>query len=195
MAGPRDILLDSFLPSLQERAEQKCELCFSETDLAIYEVPPVVDPQIDRCVLLCKTCSSQLSGSDLDTTHFLCLNESAWSQVPAVQVVVWRLLKKLTTESWAQDLLDQIYLEEEVQKWAEDSGEEVAGNVVDANGGALSEGDTVTVIKDLNVKGTSFVAKRGTVVKSIHLGRDPELVEGKVNGVVIFLKTCFLKKS
>jgi alkylphosphonate utilization operon protein PhnA len=55
-------------------------------------------------------------------------------------------------------------------------------------------GDNVHIIKDLDVKGTTFTAKRGTLVKAIRLGEDPELVEGKVNGTSIMLKTCFLKK-
>ncbi len=195
MSDPRAIELESFRVSLMERAESKCELCASTSTLEIFEVPPVVNPNIDRSALLCSNCMAQVpTMQNLDVNHWLCLNESAWTQVPAVQVIVWRLLNKLS-ESWAQDLLDQIYLEEDVQKWAEDFDDASGLSVVDANGTPLAEGDTVTVIKDLNVKGTSFVAKRGTIVKSIHLGADPELVEGKVNGVVIFLKTCFLKKS
>ena len=66
----------------------------------------------------------------------------------------------------------------------------------DANGALLNEGDNVTVIKDLKVKGSSIVLKRGTVVRGIHLTDDPEEIEGrteKVKGLV--LKTCFLKKA
>ena len=69
-------------------------------------------------------------------------------------------------------------------------------NVRDSNGTALAEGDAVTVIKDLKVKGTSVTLKRGTLIKNIRLTDDEEEIEGnsdKVKGLV--LKTCFLKKA
>ena len=67
--------------------------------------------------------------------------------------------------------------------------------VKDANGNLLAEGDSVTVIKDLKVRGSSAVIKRGTKVKNIRLTDDPEEVEGKVEGSVMVLKACFLKKA
>ncbi len=67
--------------------------------------------------------------------------------------------------------------------------------VKDSNGNLLSEGDAVTVIKDLKVRGSSAVIKRGTKVKSIRLTDDAEEVEGKVDGAVMVLKACFLKKA
>ncbi len=67
--------------------------------------------------------------------------------------------------------------------------------VKDSNGNLLSEGDSVTVIKDLKVRGSSSVIKRGTKVKNIRLTDDEEEVEGKVDGSVIVLKACFLKKA
>ena len=67
--------------------------------------------------------------------------------------------------------------------------------VKDSNGNLLSEGDSVTVIKDLKVRGFSAVIKRGTKVKNIRLTDDEEEVEGKVDGSVIVLKACFLKKA
>jgi protein PhnA len=66
--------------------------------------------------------------------------------------------------------------------------------VVDSNGAVLMDGDSVTLIKDLDVKGANFTAKRGTLVKSIRVGDDPTHVEGRVNKMSIMLKTCFLKK-
>lgn len=69
-------------------------------------------------------------------------------------------------------------------------------NVRDSNGTALAEGDAVTVIKDLKVKGTSVTLKRGTLIKNIRLTDDEEEIEGnsdKVKGLV--LKACFLKKA
>jgi protein PhnA len=67
--------------------------------------------------------------------------------------------------------------------------------VRDSNGNLLNEGDTVVVIKDLKVRGSSGVIKRGTVVKNIRLTEDEEEIEGKVEKTVMVLKTCFLKKS
>jgi len=68
--------------------------------------------------------------------------------------------------------------------------------VKDSNGTPLNNGDSVTVIKDLKVKGTSVTLKRGTLIKNIRLTEDEEEVEcnaDKVKGLV--LKTCFLKRA
>lgn len=66
----------------------------------------------------------------------------------------------------------------------------------DSNGNILSEGDSVTLIKDLKVKGSSITLKRGTMVKGIHLTNDPEEIECRVEKVKgLVLKTCFLKKA
>lgn len=67
--------------------------------------------------------------------------------------------------------------------------------VKDSNGTALSEGDSVLVIKDLKVKGGSSDLKRGTLIKKIHLIDDPEVIECRVDGSTLVLKTCFLKKA
>ena len=67
--------------------------------------------------------------------------------------------------------------------------------VKDSNGSILNEGDSVTVIKDLKVKGSSVTLKRGTAIKNIRLTDNEEEIEcnaDKVKGLV--LKTCFLKK-
>ncbi len=66
----------------------------------------------------------------------------------------------------------------------------------DSNGTLLNDGDSVTLIKDLKVKGTSVTLKRGTLVKNIRLTDDPKEIEcnaEKVKGLV--LKTEFLKKA
>ncbi|REA58537.1 PhnA protein [Dyadobacter luteus] len=66
--------------------------------------------------------------------------------------------------------------------------------VKDSNGTTLAEGDSVKLIKDLKVKGSSLTLKRGTVVKNIRLTDDVEEIEGKVEKSVIVLKTMFLQK-
>jgi protein PhnA len=68
--------------------------------------------------------------------------------------------------------------------------------VKDSLGNILSEGDSVTTIKDLDVKGANVTLKRGTIMKNIRLTNNPEEIEGnvdKVRGLV--LKTCFVKKN
>ncbi|MCD7971666.1 MAG: alkylphosphonate utilization protein [Candidatus Azobacteroides sp.] len=74
----------------------------------------------------------------------------------------------------------------------EDNG--IDGISRDSNGAELMDGDAVTVIKDLKVKGSSMVIKRGTKVKSIRLTENPSEVDCKIDGSSIVLKTCFLKK-
>ncbi|MEN9848517.1 MAG: hypothetical protein RL368_1257 [Pseudomonadota bacterium] len=68
--------------------------------------------------------------------------------------------------------------------------------IKDSNGTELADGDSVTLIKDLKVKGTSVTLKRGTLIKNIRLTEDEEEIEchaEKVKNLV--LKTCFLKKA
>ena len=65
----------------------------------------------------------------------------------------------------------------------------------DSNGNELFDNDSVTIIKDLKVRGSSIVLKRGTKVKSIRLTEDYEEVDCKIEGTSFVLKTCFLKKG
>lgn len=74
----------------------------------------------------------------------------------------------------------------------QEQGEPVAK---DCNGTILSDGDSVTVIKDLKVKGSSMIIKQGTKVKSIRLTDNHEEVDCKIEGSGIVLKTCFLRKG
>jgi protein PhnA len=186
---------------LYERSESKCELCGVTDNLGVYKVPPGSSGSADECVLICETCREQIENPEkVDVHHWRCLNDSMWSQVPAVQVMVWRMLKCLSSEGWSQELLDTLYLEESTQVWAQATGEgesdEVAVKHVDSNGTALNAGDAVTLIKDLPVKGASFTAKRGTVVRGISLVADnPEHIEGRVSGHHIVILTKFVKKS
>jgi protein PhnA len=186
---------------LHVRSESKCELCGATNELSVYEVTPCSNGSADECVLICETCCEQIENPEkVDVHHWRCLNDSMWSQVPAVQVIVWRMLKRLSTEGWPQELLDTLYLDESTQAWAQATGEwesdEVAVKHVDSNGTVLLAGDAVTLIKDLPVKGAGFTAKRGTVVRGISLVADnPEHIEGRVSGHQIVILTKFVKKS
>ncbi len=185
---------------LQTRSESKCELCSATDALGVYEIPPESDGSADKCVLVCNTCKEQINDADkVDANHWRCLNDSMWSQVPAVQVMAWRMLTRLSAEGWPQDLLDMLYLEDDVLSWAKSGLADVKETDVihkDSNGATLEAGDTVTLIKDLNVKGANFTAKRGTAVRGISLVADnAEHIEGRVEGQRIVMLTQFVKKS
>jgi len=187
--------------ALQARSESKCELCGATEDLAVLAVPPSSDNSVDQSVLLCATCRDQIDNPEqVDANHWRCLNDSMWSQVPAVQVLAWRMLNRLRGEGWPQDLLDMMYLDDETLAWAQATGDHLSEDEVvrhrDSNGAELEAGDTVTLIKDLNVKGSSLVAKRGTAVRNISLVPDnPEHIEGRVEGQQIVILTEFVKKQ
>ncbi|MCF7971048.1 MAG: PhnA domain-containing protein [Methylococcaceae bacterium] len=185
---------------LLQRSGAKCELCASEENLSTYNLPPENEASAEKSILVCATCNSQIANPDsMDANHWRCLNDSMWNPEPAVQVMAWRLLKKLSaTESWAQDLLDTMYLEPEVLSWAESDAAASAADdsepTFDNNGARLYAGDTVTLIKDLDVKGAGFTAKRGTLVKNIMLTDNPKHIEGRVNGIRLVLVADFMKK-
>lgn len=187
--------------ALLERSGSKCELCGATENLGVYEVPPNSDGSVDKSVLICETCREQIDNPDkVDVNHWRCLNDSMWSQVPAVQVMAWRMLTRLSAEGWPQELLDMLYLDEDTLAWAKATGEgqseEETVKHVDCHGAVLEAGDTVTLVKDLNVKGANFTAKRGTAVRGISLVPDnPEQIEGRVSGQQIVILTKFVKKS
>ncbi len=185
---------------LMQRSNSKCELCASENNLSVYAIPPDSDGTAEQSILLCDSCREQIENPEkMDPNHWHCLNDSMWSQIPAVQVMAWRLLNRLRPEGWPQDLLDMLYLDDDTLKWAQaDSQDEEADSIkhLDCNGVVLEAGDTITITKDLNVKGSSLVAKRGTAVRGISLVPDnPEQIEGRVSGQQIVILTKFVKKS
>ena len=191
----------SILKELKERSGSKCELCGATEKLNVYEVPPVSTGGIDGSLLACYTCIEQIENPDnTDANHWRCLNDSMWSEHTAVQVVAWRMLSRLKTEGWPQDLLEMLYLDEETLVWAKVTGEGIddSEKIIhrDSNGVILEAGDSVVLIKDLSVKGSSMVAKRGTAVRRISLDNDnAEYVEGKVDGQQIVIVTKFVKKT
>ena len=185
---------------LQTRSNSKCELCAATDQLSGYPVAPYDDESTDHNIVVCDTCNDQLTYSDRTVVnHWRCLNDSMWSQVPAVQVVAWRKLNLLRLEGWPQDLLDMLYMEDEVLAWAKSVFGDSDGSSIthkDSNGNFLAAGDTVTLIKDLTVKGAGFTAKRGTAVRNISLvENNPKQLEGRVNGTQIVILTEFVKRA
>ena len=184
--------------ALKNRSNNSCEFCAAKDNLTVYSVPPTSDLSAQQSIYLCQTCVKQVEGEQqLDVNHWRCLTDSMWNQEPAVQVMSYRMLHKLSTESWAQDALEMIYLEDDVRTWAEQgiAAEQSNGPTRDSNGAELHDGDNVTLIKDLKVKGANFTAKQGTMVRGIALTDNPEHIEGKVNGTRIVLVSAYLKKA
>ena len=111
-----------FGKDLVRRSGSHCELCDAHgTKLTIHEVPPVPKvPDFDHCIFVCEACSEQInSPKKIDTNHWRCLNTSAWSQIPAVQVMSVLMLNHLSSHDWAVELKEQLYLAPEIQEWLE----------------------------------------------------------------------------
>lgn len=164
------------------RAGGVCEFCGASAGLEAVDVAPA------GAVLLCADCRGE---TDVAADHWRCLEGAAWSDVPSVQLAVWRKLNALG-EPWALEARDGMTLSPEVEGWTQ-----IAGAVEhrDSNGAVLAQGDTVVLIKDLVVKGANFTAKRGTAVRGISLVADNAAqIEGKVEGQRIVILTEFVKK-
>ena len=170
-----------------------CELCGSQEGVSLFALPQG-DASQEHSIYLCQKCKTQIESDSLDETHFNCLNDAMWSEVPAVKVMSYIVWSKLGR----QDMCEMIYLEEDELKLAEQALNAAANKLVyrDANGVELQAGDSVVILKDLEVKGAGFTAKRGTTVTRIALAPGDEThIEGRVNGTKIFLKTEFIKKA
>lgn len=174
----------------------QCDLCGATQDLELFKVTPASNLGNDE-ITLCATCRSQIEDSDTtDANHWRCLNDSMWSQDAAVQVMAWRQLTYLAkSESWAQDLLDMLYMEDDVLQWAKSGIVQESEKTLDVNGHELKAGDSVTLVKDLVVKGANFTAKRGTPVRNIGLTNNPEHIQGRVNGTMIVIIAAYCKKN
>ncbi|WP_027391704.1 PhnA domain-containing protein [Aquimarina latercula] len=191
----------SKLKELQDRSHTTCELCGATDNLSIYDIPESPNVGLDSSILICSICKDQIENVlTMNPNHWRCLNDSMWSQVPGVQVMAYRMLHRLKSEGWPQDLIDMLYLDDDTLAWAKATGEGDDESTkikhLDSNGALLNAGDNVVLIKDLNVKGANFTAKRGTAVRNISLVHDnPEHIEGKVSGQHIVILTKFVKKS
>jgi protein PhnA len=183
---------------LMKRCEDKCELCLSAENVDTFVVSPKPGDKLEEQIATCQNCKSQIENDDLiDANHWRCLNDSMWNSEPAVQVVAYRMLHKLKSTDWAGDLIEMMYLDDDTKEWAQAGVQDEAEKVIhkDSNGTVLEAGDTVVLIKDLKVKGSSLVAKRGSAVRRIRLVYDnPNHIEGKVEGQTVIILTQFVKK-
>lgn len=186
---------------LKQRSSNQCELSGATDHLTIYEVPFSKNADASSSILICEKCLNQIEKKEeLDSKYWESfLLSSMWSEVPAVQIVSWRMLNRFRNESWAADALEMMYLDEEHLAWAEATGDHTAESSdlhKDCNGNILINGDTVTLIKDLDVKGSTLNAKIGTAVRNIRLVHDNhEQIEGKIEGQSIVILTKFVKKQ
>jgi protein PhnA len=118
----RMMALQGIGKDLARRAKSKCELTGAAgVPLRPYEVPPVgADPELDRTILISEACHEVLEHPrKLSGREWQCLGEMVWSELPAVQVVAWRMLHELAKrEDWAREVMDGVFLDEEVEQWA-----------------------------------------------------------------------------
>lgn len=186
---------------LAARSGDHCELCNATGSLNLYEVPPQTGLSADTSIYICDKCLAQLEKKEEpDSKHWQCLTATMWSEVPAVQVTAWRMLNRLRHESWAMENLDMLYLDDINLEWAKATGDHENDASVDlhkdCNGHILKTGDSVVLIKSLDVKGSTLNAKMGTVVKNIRLVEDnTEQIEGKIEGQQIVILTKFVRKQ
>jgi protein PhnA len=161
-------------------------------------LPPTNERTVENSVLLAKHLKDQIENPETtDEKDWRGLSESMWSEHLPVQIVSWRMLARLKNT----DLLDMMYLDEEALEWAKATGEgeeEDENKIVhkDSNGVTLLDGDSVVLIKDLDVKGATFTAKRGAAVHNIKLvWDDANLIEGRVENQNIYILTQYVKKT
>jgi len=185
---------------LNKRADGKCELCKNDEHLQLHTLAPKKDQNFNNTLTVCKICLGQIEAPETtEANHWRCLNESMWSEHQAVQVVAWRMLSRLRTEGWPKDLLDMMYLEDDVLEFAKSTGEGSPdpNKLIhrDVNGVILENGDSVVLIKDLKIKGSSQIAKQGTAVRNIRLDWENEtFIEGKVGPTLTVIITAYVKK-
>jgi protein PhnA len=114
----RQMALSGFGKELARRSKSKCELTgASGVPLHIYEVPPAPnEPDMSRCLMISEDAIDQINRPDLIVPdQWRNLGELIWSEIPAVQVMACRILTYIARqEKWAQDILDEAYLDEDL---------------------------------------------------------------------------------
>lgn len=195
-----DYQIMSLEKRLQERASAACELCQAVGKQNYYALPPSQERVDENMVVLCDTCLEQVEKkAEPNDAHWQqALPTAIWSEYTPVKILAWRLLSRFKHESWAAELRDMIYLEEQDLVRAQASGDHEGGDALhrDSNGAMLKDGDAVVLTRSLDVKGSTLNAKMGTVVKNIRLVADnTEQIEGKIEGQTIVILTKYLRKQ
>jgi protein PhnA len=135
--------------------------------------------------------------ANMNPNDWRSLSDSMWNENLPVQILSWRMLARLKNI----DNLEMMYLDEEALNWAKATGEgeeEDENKIIhkDSNGAILKDGDSVVLIKDLDVKGATFTAKRGAAVHNIKVvWDDANLIEGRVENQHIYILTQYVKKT
>ena len=118
----RMMALQGMGKELTRRAKSKCEITgVSGVALRPYEIPPAPsDPGIEHTLLISDLCHQMLARPELLAGRkWQCLAEAIWSELPAVQVVAWRMLHQLAKrEDWAREVLEDVFLDPDVEAWA-----------------------------------------------------------------------------
>ena len=118
--------LTSFGKDLARRTRSKCELCENGgVSLEVFEVPPVEKfPRVERCAFLCENCVRQMEDRRRFEVgeQWRCLAQAVWSEIPSVQVLAVRGLRRLAeSEAWARSSLEDVYLDPEVEAWVDEA--------------------------------------------------------------------------
>ena len=182
---------------LRDRSNSKCEICGSSEDLVIYIVAPKTDAVPENCILITKALKDQIENPETTNPNdWRGLSDSMWNENLPVQIVSWRMHARLKSNK----MLDMMYLDQDALEWAKATGEadDDEGKIIhkDSNGNILHDGDSVVLIKDLDVKGATFTAKRGAAVHNIKLVWDnANHIEGRVENQHIVILTQYVKKT
>jgi protein PhnA len=182
---------------LKDRSGSKCEISGSDEDLVVYLVEPKTEATPENCVLITKSLKDQIEHkTTMNPSDWRGLSDSMWNENLPVQIVSWRMHARLKNI----DMLEMMYLDDDALEWAKATGEadDDEGKIIhkDSNGNILLDGDSVVLIKDLDVKGATFTAKRGAAVHNIKLvWDDANLIEGRVENQNIYILTQYVKKT
>ena len=182
---------------LKDRSGSVCEISGSDKNLVVYLVEPKAEAIPENCILITKTLRDQIENKELmNANDWRGLSDSMWNENLPVQIVSWRMHARLKNN----DMLEMMYLDEDALEWAKATGEDEdeEGKIIhkDSNGNILQDGDSVVLIKDLDVKGATFTAKRGAAVHNIKVvWDDANLIEGRVENQHIYILTQYVKKT
>jgi len=182
---------------LKDRSGSVCEISGTDENLVVYLVEPKTEDIPENCILISQKLKDQIDNPETtDSNDWRGLSDSMWNENLPVQIVSWRIHARLKN----MDMLEMMYLDEDALEWANATGEadDDEGKVVhkDSNGNILNDGDSVVLIKDLDVKGANFTAKRGAAVHNIKVAWDnAEHIEGRVENQHIVILTQYVKKT